>query len=106
MIGSHHRLPRPADLAGPMPPSLIPSPSPSPDLGGSRPSAAMGHPLPPLAMMLSEGCLVIPDLVLMEGPVAVGWILLAVFLSVCRCLDVYVYIGVCACRRRCVADRL
>lgn len=80
-----------------MPPSLSPSPSPSPSpsLGGARPSAATGrHPLPPLAMMLSVGCLVIPDLVLMEGPVAVrgGGVLSAVG----RC--VYVFM--------CVVDRL
>lgn len=83
MIASHHPLPllpRPPSrrrcccslgLAGPTLPSLSPSLSPSP-LGGARPSAATGHPLLPLAMTLSEGCLVIPDLVLMEGPVAIG----------------------------------
>jgi hypothetical protein len=67
-----------------MPPSPS-SPCLSPDLGGSRPSAGTGHPLlPPLAMMLSEGCLVIPDLVLMEGPVAVlGEDVVSFFDSLC-----------------------
>lgn len=61
--------------------STTPSLSPDPRPVGTRPSAGTAaHPL--LAMMLSEGCLVIPDLVLMEGPVAIlGRVLVSYFVS-------------------------